>query len=360
MPYIGQDLGLTHGQAGSIFLAASIGYFISSLGSGFVASRINHRGTLILTLFMAALALLVCITVTSLWTIRVAMLTLGIAAGFHLPSNIATITAMVSRQDWGKALSIQQMAPPLALVLGPLLTVAISAYYSWRIPLGGIAVITLIVAFLLLRFGKFGDFPGNAPRISLLRTIMNQKSFWIMIILFAFGFGGQVGIYAMLPLYLVTEKGLNAEFANTLIGLSQISALFMTFFAGWLTDRIGEKRAISLFLFISGLVTILLGILSGSWLKVIVFLQPALIVCYFPAGFSALSRIVQPDLRSLAAGWTVPSAFLLGGGLFPAVLGYMGQTYTFGLGISLAGCIIAAGSVFAFFLNLLEKMDDGC
>lgn len=360
MPSIEHELGLTHAQAGSIFLSGSIGYFISSLGSGFVASRINHKGTLILTLFIAPLALLVCISVASLWAIRVAMLVLGIAAGLHLPSNIATITAMVSRQDWGKALSVQQMAPPLALVLGPLLTVAISAYFSWRIPLGGIAAITLVVAFFLMRFGNFGDFPGNAPKVSLLKTIINQKSFWIMIILFAFGFGGQVGVYAMLPLYLVTEGGLNAEFANTLIGLSQISALFMTFFSGWLTDRIGEKLAIFLFLFTSGLMTIFLGILSGPWLKVIVFLQPALIVCYFPAGFAALSRIVQPDLRSLAAAWTVPTAFLLGGGLFPAVLGYMGQAYTFGLGISLAGCIITIGSVIAFFLNLLEKMNEGC
>jgi NNP family nitrate/nitrite transporter-like MFS transporter len=360
MPFIEQDLGLTHGQAGSIFLSGSIGYFISSLASGFVASRINHRGALILTLFMAALALLVCTTLTSLWTIRISMLVLGMAAGLHLPSNIATITAMVSRQDWGKALSVQQMAPPLGLVLGPLLTVAIATHYSWRIPLGGIAAIILVVAFFLIRFGKFGDFPGNAPKVSLLRTIMNQKSFWIMIVLFAFGFAGQVGVYAMLPLYLVTEKGLNAELANTLIGLSQISALFMTFLAGWLTDRIGEKRAISLFLSTSGLMTIFLGISSGTWLRVIVFLQPALIVCYFPAGFSALSRIVQPDLRSLTAAWAVPTAFLLGGGLFPAILGYMGQAYTFGLGISLAGCIITIGSVIAFFLNLLEKMDEGC
>jgi NNP family nitrate/nitrite transporter-like MFS transporter len=288
------------------------------------------------------------------------MLTLGMAAGLHLPSNVATITAIVSRQDWGKALSIQQMAPPTALIIGPLLTVAVTAEYSWRTPLGGIAAVTLIVAFILLKSVKFGSFPGNPPSIPLLGIIINQRSFWLMIILFAFGFGGQVGIYTMLPLYLVTEKGLHAELANTLIGVSQISALFMTFFAGWLTDKIGEKRAIFLFLFTSGLMIIFLGYLSGTWLKVIVFLQPALIVCFFPAGFAALARIVQPNLRSLATGWTVPTAFLIGGGLFPAVLGYMGQAYTFGLGISLAGCTIATGSVAAFFLNLLEKMDEGC
>ena len=128
----------------------------------------------------------------------------------------------------------------------------------------------------------------------------------------------------MMPLYLISERGMLQESANMLIGLSQISALFMTFFAGWVTDKIGEKKAIFIFLLLSGGVTLLLGLASGLWLKVVVFLQPALIVCFFPAGFAALSRIVQPNLRSLATAWVTPSAIVLGGGLFPPVAGIHG------------------------------------
>ena len=181
-----------------------------------------------------------------------------------------------------------------------------------------------------------------------------------MVVLFALGMGGQVGVYAMLPLYLVTERGLNAELANTLIGVAQISALFMTFLGGWVTDKIGEKRTIVLFLVLAGLANIMLGLSSGLWLKVAVFLPPALFVCFFPAGFAALSRIVQPNMRSIAAALAPPTAFILGGGLFPAALGYMGQAFTFGLGISLSGIVIAVGSLLALFLSLLEKMEDGC
>jgi NNP family nitrate/nitrite transporter-like MFS transporter len=288
------------------------------------------------------------------------MFVLGMAAGLNLPSNVATITAMVSRQDWGKALAVQQMAPPLSLVLGPLITVALLTWFSWRVPLATVAVFTLLVCFVFMRYGKFGDFPGDAPRLSLVKVVINQRSFWIMIILFALGMGGQVGVYAMLPLYLVTERGIDGDVANTIIGLSQVSALFMTFFSGWVTDRIGEKRAIALFLVLSGILTMFLGILSGFWLKVAVFLQPAIIVCYFPAGFAALARIVQPNFRSIAAALATPLAFILGGGLFPIALGYMGQNYTFGLGIILSGALIVIGASLATFLKLLEKMEDGC
>ncbi|MBW2065937.1 MAG: MFS transporter [Deltaproteobacteria bacterium] len=360
MPSIVRDLAITPAQAGSIFLIASVGVFMGSMASGFISSRINHRGNLVVSMHVAGAALIICTIFSTLWVIRGSMFFLGIAAGLNLPSNVATITAMVSRQDWGKALAVQQSAPPMSLVVGPLITVLLLARFSWRAPLLCIAGAAIAVGFVLLFFGKFGDFPGDPLKPSPVRSVLRLRSFWIMVILFALGMGGQVGVYAMLPLYLVSERNMGPDTANTLIGIAQISALFMTFLAGWITDRIGEKRAIMVFLAVSGAVNIMLGLSSGLTLKVMVFLQPALFVCFFPAAFSALSRIVQPAMRSIAAAMAPPTAFILGGGLFPAALGYMGEAYTFGLGISLSGGIVVVGSVLALSLRLLEKMEEGC
>ncbi|MBW1999343.1 MAG: MFS transporter [Deltaproteobacteria bacterium] len=360
MPSIVRDLGITPAQAGSIFLIASVGVFIGSMASGFISSRINHRGNLVVSMYVAGAALLICAIFSTLWVIRCSMFFLGIAAGLNLPSNVATITAMVSRQDWGKALAVQQTAPPMSLVVGPLITVLLLARFSWRAPLLCIAGAAIAVGFVLLFFGKFGDFPGDPLKPAPVKTVLGLRSFWVMVVLFALGMGGQVGVYAMLPLYLVSERNMGPDTANMLIGIAQISALFMTFLAGWITDRIGEKMAIMVFLTVSGAVNIMLGLSSGPTLKVMVFLQPALFVCFFPAAFSALSRIVQPTMRSIAAAMAPPTAFILGGGLFPAALGYMGEAYTFGLGISLSGGIVVVGSVLALSLRLLEKMDDGC
>jgi len=360
LPTIIGELNISTGQAGSIFLISSLGFFIGAVLSGFVSSRINHKGTLTLSIFGVSIALLICVFFTSLATIRLAMLVIGIAAGFNLPSITAIITAIVSRPDWGKALAVQQLAPPSSLILGPLLTVFVLQWFSWRYLMGGIATFVFLIALTLLLIAKVGDFPGDAPKISLARFILSQRSFWILIVLFALGMGGQIGVYAMMPLYLVTERGLDPEAANTLVGTSQISALFMTFFSGWVTDKIGEQKAIGIFLLLSGVVTALLGVFSGTWLKAMVFLQPALIACYFPPGFAALSRIVQPDYRSLATSWVTPTAIVIGGGLLPTALGYMGETYSIGAGITMAGILIIAGFPLAFFLKLIDKMEDGC
>jgi MFS transporter, NNP family, nitrate/nitrite transporter len=359
LPTISADLGISTGQAGSIFLISSIGFMIGAVTSGFISSKINHRGTLTLSIFCVSIALLICVTMTSLTTIRLTMLVIGIAAGFNLPSITAIITAIVSRPDWGKALAVQQLAPPSSLILGPLLVVFVLHWFEWRFLMGGIAVFIFLMAITLL-ISRIGDFPGDAPKVKLARFILAQRSFWILIVLFALGMGGQIGVYAMMPLYLVTERGINAEAANTLVGTAQISALFMTFFSGWVTDKIGEKKAIAIFLLCSGVVTLFLGLLSGAWLKVMVFLQPALIACYFPPGFAALSRIVQPDYRSLATSWVTPAALVIGGGLLPTALGYMGEAYSIGTGITLAGVLIIAGFPLAFLLKLIDKMEDGC
>jgi len=64
--------------------------------------------------------------------------------------------------------------------------------------------------------------------------------------------------------------------------------------------------------------------------------------------------------RSLVTSWTTPIAFTIGGGLYPAVLGYMGQVYSIGMGITIAGIMMILGSSLVVFLDLLDKMEEGC
>lgn len=41
-------------------------------------------------------------------------------------------------------------------------------------------------------------------------------------------------------------------------------------------------------------------------------------------------------------------------------MGYMGQTYTFANGITLTGVLMILFSPLVFFLQLIEKMEEGC
>ncbi len=360
LPIIVKELDLSPGQAGSIFLTISIGFFIAQTGSGFLSSRIHHRGSLIVSILVLALALVLFKIPAGFWFVRVLLFTLGLAAGLHVPSAVATIAAMVDRRDWGKALAVHQIAPPLSLVMGPLLVLLLAPLLAWQSIMVLIGGASALAGLFFYRLGRVGRFPGEAPKPALVRIVCARRSFWIMVVLFAFAMGVNVGVYAMLPLYLVGERGFDSQGANSVLGLSRIAAIFLVFLAGWLTDRLGEKRFIFIVLLLSGMTTVLLGMTSGAWLTVMLFVQPALIGCYFPAGFAALGRIVQPNLRSVAAALTTPAAFLFGGGVLPAVIGYMGQAYSIGLAIVLIGGLTILAGGLVFLLELRDQDEAGC
>ena len=78
----------------------SIGLFISQILSGYLSFRINHPGTLFVSTLALGLPPLWLLIDPSLLSLRIVTFIIGMAAGLHMPSAIATITAMVTRQDW--------------------------------------------------------------------------------------------------------------------------------------------------------------------------------------------------------------------------------------------------------------------
>lgn len=357
LPTIEKDLGLGHSEAGSLFLLISLGYFISLLGSGFVASRLMHRRTIIVSATAIGLALLGISFSDSLLGISMGLVLLGLAAGLYLPSGISTLTSLISPSQWGKALAIHELAPNLAFVAAPLLSEILLQWSSWRGILAVMGIASMVAGITFGRFGTGGMFPGDTPSVTSFRTILVKPAFWIMTILFSLAITGSLGVYAMLPLYLVTERSMDQYWANTLVALSRVSGLGMAFLAGWATDRFGAKKIMAAVFLLTGTMTFLLSLTKGSWMVLIVFAQPMLAVCFFPAGFAALSCLGPSSSRNVAVSLTIPFAFLIGAGAIPAGIGVMGDTVSFAFGFALVGVFIFMGFLLSLTLQLPEEYE---
>jgi len=347
LPNIEKELGLSHGNAGSLFLFLSMGYFISMLGSGYISSRITHRKTIIISAIAVGAALSLISFSRSLFAMRVSIFLLGISAGTYLPSGVTTVTSLVDSRHWGKAIAIHELAPNLAEIL--------LHWFVWRNILFLVGIGSVIIGIVFVRFGKGGNFSGETPNFSSIRTILKIPAFWILIFLFSLGITSTIGIYNMLPLYLVTEHGLSRDWANTLVGISRISTLGTAFIGGWATDRLGVKTVLLTVFFVTGILTLLLGIASTRWVAILVFLQPMLAVCFFPSGFAALSSISTPENRNVAISLAIPIAFVLGAGVVPTLIGVIADRGYFSWGISLSGVMIMTGFFLSFFLKLSDR-----
>jgi NNP family nitrate/nitrite transporter-like MFS transporter len=126
----------------------------------------------------------------------------------------------------------------------------------------------------------------------------------------------------------------------------------MVVVAGWLTDKVGQKKVMAFSLLLAALLTMMLSFTKGWVLLLVLFFQAAVLTSFFPAGFAALSRVAEPSLRSVTSAVGPPLAFLVGAGLVPAAIGYVAESYSFATGIFLAGTFMLFGPALVLCLKL--------
>jgi NNP family nitrate/nitrite transporter-like MFS transporter len=325
---------------------------VGLLASGVLTSRSSHRLAISASLAGVGIALLTIAAATSLWLIECGLMVLGFAAGFYLPSAIATITSLVDKRHWGKAIAIHELAPNLAFFATPFLAEIFLHWSSWRMGLGLLGVLSLVGSLSFGRLGRGGDFPGESPGSNAFAVLARTPAFWLMMVLFGVGVSSTIGVYAMLPLYLVSQRNFDQSTANTLVAFSRSHGPMLGLLGGWASDKLGAKGTIIISLIFTGITTLLLGTLSGTALGAAVLVQPLVAVWFFPAAFAAIAMITPPSARNLAVAFSVPVGYIIGGGAIPTFIGIMGDAGSFATGFVVTGLLIAAGGLLSIRLRL--------
>lgn len=337
---IEQDLGMSHAQSGSLFLLMSLGYAPMIVLSGFVASAIRHRGAILSSLVVVAGSLVFLSRAQSLPALRVGMLLLGAGSGLYTASGIACLARIVPQEHWGKAMAVHEAAPNLASITAPLITVAFLAFTGWRTMLVALSATCVVAGITFLTVDRGSLFHGAAPRLNTVKLYFKNRNFLVLAAVFVAAACAALGTYSILPTYLVAERGLQTGTANFLVSASRIVGLGVVSFSGPLIDRLGFRRLILGTLFCTGVFTALLGITPKSALAPVVLLQPVFAVTVFPPALTALARIGPEESRNVGVSLTTPLALVFGGGLFPTILGVLGETGRFYVGFIVLGILL--------------------
>jgi MFS family permease len=354
LPVIEKEMGIDHAQSGSFFLFISVGYFLSILTSGFISARINHKRTIVLSSVALGGALFVLGGCSTLLTLQIGLFVLGLGAGLYFPSGLATISILVAPAYLSRGMAIHELAPNLGFVAAPLLCDIFLRYIPWR---HGLALfgLLIIISGIVYGFSTHGSSEkGKAPDLSASGMFFRMPLFWAMVILFSLAICSTLGIYAMAPLFLVNDHGMDPGSANTLLSVSRIASIMMPLAGGWLGDRFGRHLVMALFLLVTGILTVLMALVGGGiWLIVLVVAQPLFAVCFFPAGFAVLLKLGPPKYANLAVSLCLPLAFLIGGGLMPTLIGWIGDAYSISAGIIMVGCLMTIGGGSSLFVTLM-------
>ncbi len=356
LPVIEADLGLGHGEAGSFFLFVATGFTLGLFVSGFISSRLTHRVAILLGAFMAGVTMAAVSQATSLTAMRAGLVLVGIFAGLYLPSGIATLTELVSREHWGKALAVHEMAPNLAFITSPLIAEVFLKFFPWRVNLALVGGLTFLSGILFLLFGRGGKQRGQSLSLQTAYQMFQNPSFWMMTLLMTIAIAWSLGVYTMMPLFLVNEMEMNRNWANTIVGLSRLLGFLSLVFSGFITDRFGPGKATIGFLGLAGGLTLLLGVIKGlSITPVLVFLQASSVACLFPVGFTAIALNFPAPLRGIAVSMVIMIASLLGAGFAPLGIGYWAEAFSFSSAFVLLAIIFLA--FLPLFIRVMTRME---
>lgn len=171
-------------------------------------------------------------------------------------------------------------------------------------------------------------------------------------ILWIFASASCVGVYSILPLYLIKGRGIDFRVANTLFGISRIGGVLASIFIGFLIDRYGYRRMLILSQLTAGLSTIGLSLASSLPLIMIaLILQATLSLTFFPVGLATLSKLTPLSELSLTIGVSVSFGVIFGMGVSPFLLGLTADYLNFQTGIFWLGVLTTFSSLLVRLLG---------
>jgi len=338
MPIIEDEFAITHALAGSIFTFLSIGFTITLLLTALLAARIGYKRCIALGFLILAVSLFSLKCVVTFTSLALASFFIGLGAGFYIPSAIPLLTEIFEPKNWGKAIALHDTGASFSTLSIPVLTAVAVRFIHWRTLLVILCASCLV---LLIFFWVFSPdpHPQKGEKIQFTR-VLRRRDLWIIAVPWFFATANSLGLYNLIPLFLVKEKGIDLGMANTMFGLSRIGGLVASVLVGFLVDRFGVKKIIFAVLLTTALSTI--GIAVSPTLPLLVgmlTIQATVSTGFYPAAFVAISKLTDLNERGIFTGIAAAFGVVFGLGLTPAILGAAADVWGFEPGILVLGIL---------------------
>jgi len=203
---ISANLGQSLADSARLFVCLSAGYSLSVLCAGFISQHLGHKGTIVLSVSAIGLALMGLAGSGSMATFAVWIFLMGAGAGLYMPSGVVTITEVTPTAHWGQAFAVHELAPNLAFILSPLVAELAMGTAGYPALFRILGLCCLILAAVYALRGPRTRRPGMAPVLGNIAGIVRLPAFWIVAILFVLAVGVEVGVYNLIPAFLVAER----------------------------------------------------------------------------------------------------------------------------------------------------------
>jgi len=277
LPLIGNELGLSFSQIGSILTCQFAAGALSNLPGGMAVDAIGRKGLLMaVALSWIGLPYLVMGFSHSYWMLLVCAALVGIGNNLWHPTAIPLL-AQNHPGRRGLVVSIHSMGGNLGDAIAPLAVGAMLSVFSWR-DVVVMNVVPGVVAsvLLLMMLGRIDDGgrakaerTGAAPRdlvsaVAAVRTLFANRTVLMLSLGSAVRAMTAMTLLTFLPVFLSNDMGYSPAWIGGSLFALQAAGFAAAPIAGHLSDRMGRRSVIMSSMVMSCVVLLLMAFAGRS------------------------------------------------------------------------------------------------
>jgi MFS transporter, FSR family, fosmidomycin resistance protein len=287
LPLIGNELGLSYSQIGSILACQFAAGAIANVPGGIFVDTVGHKGLLMaLSLFWIGFPYLVMGLSHAYWMLLVCATLVGIGNNLWHPTAIPWLANRFPDRK-GLVMAFHGMGGNVGDALAPLVVGAMLSLYTWRNVVLMNVVPGVIMSILILVYigriqgadaaaGRAESKPlpmSRSQRARSFSALLKNRAFVTLTVGSAFRSLTQGALLTFLPVYLARDMGYAPLWIGACMFALQAAGFVAAPIAGHLSDTLGRRQIIMSSMSVTGVVILAMALSGGtSWFVLLIAL----------------------------------------------------------------------------------------
>ena len=332
IPFLRDELNLTHAEVGLLMSFIYIGVVASSLFFGWITDLLGERRALTLGLGIQGLFMIGFAWVHAFSLGGIFLLLSGIGYSSVNPATTKGVMRWFPPQGRATAMGVKQTGIPLGGILASSILPVLALAFGWRVSITLVSAVTLVF-ILAVQIGippaPWQQKQTAGMKWAQLREVLSNRSILALSIMGIFLAGAQLAIITHLVLFLKKEYLFSTILAGFCLAVIQAGGIAGRIGWGLVSDFLARGRR-KMILLLIGIIAILQLFLLGrigpdipaSLFFLFITLLGSTTIGYHGVLFGLMGEIVRKEVVGLATGFSLTITFL-GIVLYPPLFGHL-------------------------------------
>ena len=251
IPVYIQDFQVSVLEASLVATAPSLVRILMNIPSGFLADKFSTKHLLFASMVIEGISALLVSQTTNFFGLVLGLSVMMIASPIYHTSGLSQISRLVNRDRISRSMGAHNALGSLGTALGSLSLVFFLSTSNWRWTYIFWAIPQITWGIIVLRSSqletkmvekKETKKRGRPGRVSLVFS----AGFLTLLIALAVRMVGFAGVSTFATTYFVETRGLTADTASLIFGLGPLAGIVGSLIGGYLGEKMGAKKALSL------------------------------------------------------------------------------------------------------------------